>query len=116
MPIINDLQRAMLDHRDRVYAELGVPPEEPEDPLDRMRRMKAEREEPQPPERKLDTPPLALDDVDRRIEERIAAEREFVMAILAELLAYIQSDAEMRGPPGPAGRKASKGRPAGCRW
>jgi hypothetical protein len=73
MPIINDVQRAMLDYRDRVYAELGVPPEEPEDPLDRIRRMKAEREEPEPRERKLDTAaPPTLDDVDRRIEEQIA--------------------------------------------
>jgi hypothetical protein len=111
MPIINDVREAMLDHRDRVYAELGVPPEEPEDPLARARRMKAEREEPQPRERKLDTPPLALDDVDRRIEERIAAERKFMMDILAELLAYIQSDAEMMGPPGPAGPRGEQGPP-----
>ena len=112
MPIINDLQRVMLDHRDRVYAELGVPPEEPEDPLDRARRWRAEREEPQPRERKLDTaPPPALDDVDRRIEERIAAEHELVMAILAELLALIQTDAQMRGPPGPAGPRGEQGSP-----
>jgi hypothetical protein len=102
----------MLDHRDRVYAELGVPPEEPEDPLDRARRWRAEREEPQPRERKLDTAaPPTLDDVDRRIEEQIAAERKFMMDVLAELLAYIQSNAEMRGPPGPAGPRGEQGPP-----
>jgi hypothetical protein len=84
---------------------------EPEDPLDRWRREKAEREEPQPRERKLDTPQLTLHDVDRRIEDRIAAEHKFMMDILAELLAHIQSDAEMRGPPGPAGPRGEQGPP-----
>jgi hypothetical protein len=59
--------------------------------------MKAEREEPQPRERRLDTAPPTLDDMDRRIEGRIATEHQFMMDILAELLAHIQSDAEMRG-------------------
>ena len=71
--------------------------QEPEDPLDRWRREKAEREEPQPRERRLDTALPTLDDIDRRIEERVAAEHKFMMDILAELLAHIQSDAEMRG-------------------
>src|SRR6516225_6455740 len=75
---------AMVDHRDRIYAELGVPPEEPEDPLDRRRRMKAEREEPKPRERKLDAPLLTLDDVDQRVRQAIAAEHQFIMDILAE--------------------------------
>ena len=85
--------------------------QEPEDPLDRWRRMKAEREEPQPRERRLDTAPPTFDDIDRRIEERVAAEHKFMMDILAELLAHIQSDAEMRGPPGPGGPRGEQGPP-----
>jgi hypothetical protein len=82
---------------------------EPEDPLDRWRREKAEREEPQPRERRLDTAQFTLDDIDRRIEDRVAAEHEFMMGILTELLAQIQSDAEMRGPSGPAGPRGEQG-------
>jgi hypothetical protein len=81
--------------------------QEPEDPLDRWRR----REEPQPRERKLDTASFTLDDIDRRIAEQVAAEHEFMMGILAELLAHIQSDAEMRGPSGPAGPRGEQGPP-----
>jgi hypothetical protein len=83
--------------------------QEPEDPLDRWRREKAEREEPQPRERRLDTAQFTLDDIDRRIEDRVAAEHEFMMGILTELLAQIQSDAEMRGPSGPAGPRGEQG-------
>jgi hypothetical protein len=52
-----------------------------------------------------------LDDIDRRIKERVAAEHEFMMGILTEPLAHIQSDAEMRGPPGPAGPRGEQGAP-----
>jgi hypothetical protein len=89
--------------------------QEPEDPLDRWRREKAEREEPRPRERKLDTARPTLDDIDRRLAEQVAAEHEFMMGILTELFAQIQSDAEMRGPPGPGGPRASKDRPGSCR-
>ena len=85
--------------------------QEPEDPLDRWRREKAEQEEPQPRERRLDTPQLTLDDIDRRIEERVAAEHQFMMDILTELLTHIQGDAEMRGPLGPAGPRGEQGPP-----
>jgi hypothetical protein len=105
------LVEVAMDRRDAIYAELGVPPEEPEDPLDRWRRMKAEREEPQPRERKLDTVPPTLDDVDRRIGEWIAAERERTRELLIELLVQLQSDAEMRGPTGPAGPRGEQGPP-----
>jgi hypothetical protein len=101
----------MFDRRDRIYAELGVPPEEPEDPLDRWRRMKAEREEPQPRERKLDIVPPTLAQIDQRIEKRVAAEHEFMVGILAEVLAHLQNDAEMRGPPGPIGPRGEQGLP-----
>jgi hypothetical protein len=83
--------------------------ERPEDPLDRWRREKAECGEPRPRERRLDTAQPTFDDIDRRIEERAAAEHEFMMGILTELLAHIQSDAEMRGPPGPAGPRGEQG-------
>ena len=59
----------------------------------------------------LDIVPPTLADIDRRIEERVAAEHEIMMEILAELLADIQRDAEMRGPPGPAGPRGEQGPP-----
>jgi hypothetical protein len=83
--------------------------QEPEDPLDRGR--KVGREEPRPRERRLDTAQPTFDDIDRRIEERVAAEHEFMMGILTELLAHMQSDAEMRGPAGPAGPRGEQGPP-----
>ena len=100
-----------MDRRDAIYAELGVPPEEPEDPLDRWRRMKAEREEPQPRERKLETVPPTLDEIDRRIEERVAAEHQLMIDVLGEFFAQLKHDGEMRGPPGPAGPRGEQGPP-----
>jgi len=100
----------MSEHRDRLYAELGIPPEEPEDPLDRWRRMRAEREEPEPRERKLDIAPPTLAEIDQRIEARIAAEREFMIEVMGEVIAQLQSDAEMRGPPGPSGPRGEERR------
>src|SRR6266404_1837125 len=100
-----------MDRRDANYAELGVPPEEPENALDRWQRMKAEREEPPPRERKPDIVPPTLAEIDQRIEERIAAEHEFMIDILGELLAQLKNDAETRGPPGPAGPRGEQGPP-----
>jgi hypothetical protein len=97
----------VVDWQDR----LPAPSPGDEDPLDRWRREKAEREEPQPRERKLDTPLLTLDDVDQRVRERIAAEHEFNINFLAEVLVDLKNDAEMRGPPGPSGPRGEEGPP-----
>jgi hypothetical protein len=89
MPIICDVKGAMLERRDRIYAELGVPPDDPEDPLERWQRLKP-KPEPEPRARKLDVPPLTLDDVDQRVGQAIAAEHEPIMDILAETLAHLK--------------------------
>ena len=68
-------------------------------------------EQERPRERKLDIVPPTLAEIDQRIGERIAAEHEFMIGILAELLAHLQRDAEMRGPPGPAGPRGEQGPP-----
>jgi hypothetical protein len=68
-------------------------------------------EQERPRERKLDIVPPTLTEIDQRIGERIAAEHEFMIGILAELLAHLQRDAEMRGPPGPAGPRGEQGPP-----
>jgi hypothetical protein len=103
----------MLERRDRIYAELGVPPEEPEDPLDRWRHMKAEREEPQPRECKLDILPLTLAEIDQRIGEWIAAEHEFMIDIVAEVVAELRREwvVGAMGPPGPSGLRGEQGPP-----
>src|SRR5262245_47713890 len=104
---------AMFDRRERIYAELGVPPEEPEDPLDRWRRMKAEREEPQPRKCKFDVVPPTLAEIDQRIQERIAAEHEFMIDIVAGLVAQLQNEwvVGAMGPPGPSGLRGEQGPP-----
>jgi hypothetical protein len=104
------ITRAMVDRRDSIYAELGVPPEEPEDALDPWQRMQP-KPEPKPRERKLDIVPPTLAEIEERIEERIAAEHRFMMDIMAEVISGLQSDAEMRGPPGPAGPRGEQGPP-----
>src|SRR5215475_11890668 len=101
---------AMFERRDRIYAELGVPPEEPEDPLGRRRRMKAEREE---PERKLDIVPPTLAEIDQRISERIAVENEFMIALMAENNVELKKEwvVGAMGPPGPSGPRGEEGPP-----
>src|SRR5262252_5757174 len=103
----------MSERRDRLYAELGIPPEEPEDPLNAWRRMKAEREEPPPRERKLDIVPPTLAEIDQRIAERIAAEREFMIEVMGEVLARLQREWEKgaMGPLGPSGPPGEQGPP-----
>src|SRR6516165_12277537 len=104
---------AMSERRDRLYAELGVPPGAPEDALDRWRRMKTEREEPEPCERKLDIVPPTLAEIDQRIAERIAAEHQFMCDIVAEVLAELHKEWEKgaMGPPGPSGPRGEQGPP-----
>jgi hypothetical protein len=52
---------------------------------------------------KLDIVPPTLAEIDRRIEERVAAEHQLMIDVMGEVLAHLQRDAEMRGPPGAAG-------------
>jgi hypothetical protein len=103
----------MSERRDRLYAELGVPPEEPEDPLDAWRRMRAEREEPEPRERKLDVVPPTLAEIDQRIGERIAVENEFMIALMAENNVELKREwvVGAMGPPGPSGPRGEQGPP-----
>jgi hypothetical protein len=100
-----------MDRRDATYAELGVPPEEPENGIDRWLRMKAEREEPPPREREPDIVPPTLADIDQRIEERVATEREMMIEVLGDVLAQFKHDEEWKGPPGPAGPRGEEGPP-----
>jgi len=95
----------MFDRRDRLYDELGVPPEEPEDA---WRRMRAEREEPEP--RECVVPPT-LAEIDQRIGEGIAAEHQFMCDIIAEVVAHLQDEREKgaMGPPGPSGPPGEQG-------
>ena len=101
-------EMAMFERRDRLYAELGVPPEEPEDA---WRRMRAEREEPEPRERKLDIVPPTLAEIDQRIGERIAAENEFMIALMAENNVALKREwvVGAMGPPGPSGPRGEQG-------
>jgi hypothetical protein len=76
--------------------------------------MRAEREEPEPRERKLDIVPPTLAEIDQRIAERIAAEHEFMIDIVAEVVAHLQDEwvVGAMGPPGPSGPRGEQG-PAG---
>jgi hypothetical protein len=60
---------------------------------------------------KLDIVPPTLAEIDQRIEARIAAEHEFNINFLAEVLVDLKNDAEMRGPPGPPGPRGEEGPP-----
>ena len=65
----------------------------------------------EPLQRKVDIAPPTLSEIDRRIEERVAAEHQLMIDVLGEVLAQLQSDAEMRGPPGPSGPRGEEGPP-----
>ena len=99
-----------MDRRDAIYAELRVPPEEPEDALDHWRSLKAEREEPPPRER---VAPPTLSEIDRRIEERIAAEHQLMIDVMGEVVAQLRREwvVGAMGPPGPPGPRGEQGPP-----
>jgi hypothetical protein len=94
----------MFDPReriDRIYRELGVPPDD-EDALVRWQRLQP-KPEPEPRAREFDTaPPPTLAEIDERIAERVAAEHERMMGIMAHVVAHLQSEMAV-GPPGPPG-------------
>jgi len=60
---------------------------------------------------KLDIVPPTLAEIDQRVRERIAAEHEFNINFLTEVLVDLKNDAEMRGPPGPSGPRGEEGPP-----
>jgi hypothetical protein len=59
----------------------------------------------------LDIVPPTLAEIDRRIEASIAAEHQLMIDVMGEVLAQLQHDAEMRGPPGPSGPRGEEGPP-----
>jgi hypothetical protein len=73
--------------------------------------MKAEREEPEP--RECAVPPT-LAEIDQRIAERIAAENEFMIALMAENNVALKREwvVGAMGPPGPSGPRGEQGPPA----
>jgi hypothetical protein len=91
----------MFDRRDRIYAELGVPPDN-EDALERWRRLMP-KPEPEPQAHRLDTPQVTLDDVEQRVGQWIAAERERTRELLIELVAQLRNEMERPGPRGEQG-------------
>jgi hypothetical protein len=64
-----------------------------------------------PLQRKVDIAPPTLAEIDRRIEERVAAKHQLMIDVSREVVAQLQHDAEMRGPPGPAGPRGEQGPP-----
>src|SRR5262245_33210744 len=73
----------------------------------------SEREEPEPRERKLDIVPPTLDEIDQRVSERIAAENEFTIALMAENNVALKREwvVGAMGPPGPSGPRGEQGPP-----
>ena len=55
--------------------------------------------------------PPTLAEIDQRIEASIAAEHQLMIDVMGEVLAQLQHDAEMRGPPGPSGPRGEEGPP-----
>jgi hypothetical protein len=65
----------------------------------------------EPLQRNIDIAPPTLAEIDRRIEERVAAKHQLMIDVSREVVAQLQSDAEMRGPPGPSGPRGEEGPP-----
>jgi hypothetical protein len=101
-------QKEMIARRERIYRELGVPPEK-EDALEHWQRLQP-KPEPERPEHKLDIRPPTMAEIDQLIGQRIAAEHEYMFHLLAELVAYLQSEGAA-GPPGPSGARGPSGPP-----
>jgi hypothetical protein len=97
-----------MARRERIYRELGVPPDD-EDVLVRWERMRPKPES-EPRARKLDTATPTMAEIEERIAERVAAEHERMMGIMAHVVAHLQSEMAA-GPPGPAGPEGSPGPP-----
>jgi hypothetical protein len=55
--------------------------------------------------------PPTLAEIGQRIEASIAAEHQLMIDVMGEVLAQLQHDAEMRGPPGPSGPRGEEGPP-----
>ena len=103
----------LMARRERIYRELGVPPEK-EDALERWQRLQP-KPKPEPRPREPDTAPPTMAEVDDLIGQRIAAQHEFWMAIMAEVIAQVQSEAAAAppgpsGPPGPPGPEGAAGK------
>src|SRR5262245_66538252 len=61
---------------------------------------------------KLDVAPPTLAEIDQRIAQSIAAEHEFMIEVLGELVAHLQDEWEARpsGAPGPSGPPGAPGK------
>jgi hypothetical protein len=64
-----------------------------------------------PEDLRRDPVATTLAEIDQRIEASIAAEHQLMIEVMGEVVAQLQHDAEMRGPPGPSGPRGEEGPP-----